>query len=420
MWQRHELSYCSNLHPGESLDAVLKNIQRYFVPVRKARDLQYMSSGLWLSAAAVKDLQDQTAKTQFRQTLHEAGLRLTSLNGFPFGNFHGDVVKQSVYQPNWSERARLVYSQQLAQLLAYCLPEDETMGSISTLPIGYAQDVNHQVKQQAIDHLLQMEHYLSQLHQQSGKKILLCLEMEPDCVLEHTKQLLDFFAELAKQLGQKPEYLGICFDICHQGVMFENITQSLTSILAAGIQIGKIQVSNAIEVDLAEGCSTDELQQVLQPFAQDKFLHQVKAPVPGQATSIGATPSSAPSIPLHTASDLCLALQDLNNATSVLNTADTARIHFHIPLHTRQFISPLISSLHAELDATLQFLADVKNRHAHSEFKPHLEVETYTWQVLPEEMQPKTDQQLIIGIKNELVWLETALDKQQLIQGGLP
>lgn len=423
MWQRHELSYCSNLHQGESLDAVLENIRRYFVPVRKARDLQTMSSGLWLSAAAAQELRAETAKLKLRQALHDAGVRLTSLNGFPYGNFHSDVVKQAVYQPNWSQPQRLVYSQQLAELLAFCLPDDEPYGSISTLPLGYAQDyandVDGTLTQQAIDNMLHMEHFLAQLHHQSGKKILLCLEMEPDCVLEHTSQLLAFFAELETQSCRKPEYLGICFDICHQGVMFEDIRLSLTRILEAGIQIGKIQVSNAIDVNLAACPSTEELRQVLMPFARDKFLHQVKVPARNQLSqrqiSAKLFPLSEQTTNLESSPDLYLALEDSDNSSSLLNNSDTARIHFHIPLHTSQFISPLITSLHGELEATLQFLADFKQKP-----KPHLEVETYTWQVLPQEMQPENDEQLIAGINKELNWLENALNEKKLLAGEQP
>lgn len=69
-------------------------------------------------------MQQPEVREDFLDLLHDCGLRLTSLNGFPYGQFHEGAVKAEVYRPTWAEPQRLEYSLQLAHLLAAALPLD--------------------------------------------------------------------------------------------------------------------------------------------------------------------------------------------------------------------------------------------------------------------------------------------------------
>ncbi|MEI8593879.1 metabolite traffic protein EboE [Photobacterium sp. Hal280] len=400
MWRRSELTYCSNLHPGEQLADVEENLARYFSRVMARRSLSEMASGLWLSAAAASTLQSPELLKAFRETLQRHGVVLTSLNGFPYGNFHQSKVKEAVYLPDWSDPERLKYTCQLAVILASCLPSSVAEGTISTLPLGYRHPWNEEKQHKSIEQLLRLNAELAVLKELEGKHILVCLEMEPDCVLETTSQLIAFFSALTAANGGYPVHLGVCFDVCHQGVMYEDTYDALRRITEAGITLGKIQISNAFEVDTQSlRDPVSDVHDMLSEFAEARYLHQVKARHPdGQIMAV---------------SDLSEALASMYMAQSELNDTSSWRVHFHIPLSFSSCTHPAIKPLHASLNGVFQYLADYQKVS-----KPCLEVETYTWDVLPAALQPQDDDALIEGIAGELNWLEQQLaDRGLLIHG---
>jgi len=398
-WHPHELAYCSNVHPGESLEEINDNITRYFTEVKNTRGLEKMASGLWLSAKAAEQLLAPAELSAFKQGLLDAGVCLSSLNGFPYGNFHQDQVKQAVYSPDWSSVERLTYSKNLAHILATCMPEDISMGAISSLPLGYRADWNPLKHTQAINQLLALNLYLDGLEQQTGNRILLCLEMEPDCVLESTSQLIQFFTELTQANGENPSHIGVCIDVCHQAVMHEDVYDALMQIYQAGIPLGKIQVSNAISVDVALLKQADAtLMALLWQYAEAKYLHQVKA-----KTDTGQVLAW---------SDLNQVLEQMESDPTCLDKLTSFRVHFHVPLNCTLLNHSAMTTLHDDLHRVFDFLAMVDANHAG--IKPILEVETYSWQVLPSDLQPHTDTALIDGIVRELSWLE-----QQLVKKGM-
>ncbi len=387
-WSARELSYCSNVHPGDSLHEVRENLLRFISSVKSSRGLKRLQAGLWLSNQAVSELMDSpTARKEFATLLNQQGIELTSLNGFPYGNFHQSVVKEKVYLPHWGEKARLDYTLLLARLLAQMLPDKISEGTISTLPLGFASDWSASNQQHAEQHFAKLLLALTELEQSSGKRIRVCLEMEPGCVLETTAQLIGFFTETLPQALPRygvqgsaiKRYLGACYDICHQAVMFEDIEQSLTDIHRAGIAIGKIQVSNAMRVPNAEVA-----QDLLAQYAEPRYLHQVK------------TQNKQGEQQFYL---------DLNQAlTNDSFTGDSEwRIHFHLPIQAEQLSSPLLSTTRSAIEDTCRFLV------ANPTLKPHLEVETYTWGVMPEALHPANDTQLINCIAEELNWLHSTL-----------
>lgn len=391
-WHAAQLGYCSNVHPTPDLATLRASIAEHFQAVRKLRGLDEQDSGLWISALAARELQQASARTDFLHLLRCNGLRLTSLNGFPYGQFHQGAVKAGVYLPHWADPRRLEYSLNLARILAQALPSDCSQGVISTVPLGYAAHWNGNLQQRAEHQLRQLTASLTRLHLETGKKIVFCLEMEPDCVLENTEQAIAFFHRLQAR-DPHCSHLALCFDVCHQAVVFEDCYQSLDRLRQAGVPVGKIQLSNALICRLPQ--APDRREQVLDTladFAETTYLHQVKAQ--DQQARLRAW------------ADLPIALGDY--ADHPQQHAEL-RIHFHIPLFSEHLLLPELSGSQDALSRTFDFIAD------HRDFRPVLEVETYSWGVLPAPLRPTTTQAQLQGIARELHWVEEQLRHRQLL-----
>lgn len=383
-WTPTQLGYCGNVHPAHDLAALRASIAGPFQAVRRQRGLQYQDSGLWISAQAAAELQRPAERRAFLALLRDSGLRLTSLNGFPYGRFHGSEVKAGVYRPDWSEAPRLDYSLQLARLLAEALPDNCAEGVISSVPLGYAADWTPDHQARAEQQLLQLTAALAALKRDTGKSIRLCLEMEPDCVLERTDQALAFFAHW-QALDPNHAHLALCFDVCHQAVLFEDCHHSLSRLCQAGIPIGKIQLSSALVCRLpGDEPHRAQVLGVLGGFAEGTYLHQVKA-----RQGDGRLLAWA---------DLPAALLD-----PALAGCSELRVHFHVPLFSERFQLPELQGTQQALGQVFQYLA------AHPDFRPVLEVETYSWMVLPEALRPGSETTLVNGIAAELAWVEAQL-----------
>lgn len=396
-WGRSSLVYCSNVHPAESLSDVRALISGPLSGIRNKRSLPFMGSGLWLNAAVARTLTHVDGElVRFNALLEENAIRLITLNGFPYGDFHGDSVKERVYTPDWSLAERLDYTLQLATILARFLPLNEAEGTISTLPIGLNCDP--QTYASALRMLCEAVLELHLLEKQFGRRIRLCLEMEPGCMVESTGQLIRLFTQelpaTAHETGLDAEllhqHLGICFDVCHQAVMFEDPYQSLQKIHAAGIVVGKIQVSSALELQRPQD---DEARLALAEYVEPRYLHQVRA---------------------RCANGKIRGVMDLPQA---LQTGDMPRdvpwrVHFHVPIQTDAVADGRLVTTQSAIERTLDFLVDQPT------VTPHLEVETYTWQVLPDALRPQTEEDLENGIVAELAWLESQMRQRHLLVEG--
>jgi hypothetical protein len=389
-WGRNDLGYCSNVHPGESLDDILGMVAPAVGAVRAARGLAHTSAGLWLSGAAVEALADPEARSRFRAALDEHGIRLRTLNAFPYGDFHAESVKEGAFLPDWSDERRLRYTLAAADVLAECLALDAEEGTVSTVPLGLRAAWSGEKENAALGHLLTLAQALDGMLERTGRVIRVCLEPEPGGALERTDQAVAFFdrwllpAADALQVPREVvrRHLGICYDVCHQAVMFEDAAGSLARLLEARIPVGKIQLSCALEAPDAQAV------RALADYAEPRYLHQVR--VPGRERLYGAP-------------DLGLALADPK-----LPSDRPWRAHFHVPVHAERFERGLIST-QAEVLKVFDFLA------AHRTFRPHLEVETYTWQVLPGNRRPRDDQALVQGIAAEIDWVEMQMRTRGLL-----
>lgn len=368
------LTYCQNIHPGETWSENLAALQNQATAVRQQLDYRApFGVGLRLGAQSAEDLQKPEALEQGSNFFSESGLYPFSINGFPYGRFHKGPVKERVYAPDWRSPERLQYTIQLAHILSKWLPEGQE-GSISTVPGSYAKWIQTPEDQAAMARSLgHCCAELARIERQTGHLIHLGLEPEPDCFLETTPQTLTFFEstlpegalpEIRKILGVDHSeaesllrrHIGVCFDTCHVALQFENPADSLRQLAKAGIRISKIQLSAALRAP-----GNEASREALSAFSEPTYLHQVKAITrEGNLTSWSDLPEALRSV---TPWD---ALKEL-------------RVHFHVPLFVAP-ASPLLSTTNT-LDEGFWDLVC-------GGICPHLEIETYTFDVLPPEVHP--------------------------------
>jgi hypothetical protein len=305
-----------------------------------------MGVGLWLAAKAVRDLKQ--APHNLKKQLGDKGLYAFTVNAFPFGDFHSRPVKEKVYQPDWSTPERRDYTIDAAHILAHLLPEG-VCGSISTVPVAYGK----KCPPQALNHLVAVAAQLERLESRTGRLIRLAIEPEPDCYLERIDECIAFFEKLRKlDRTLVNRYLGVCLDVCHCALQFENPVASLSQLEEAGIQVPKIQVSAALEID----DPTVRDMEHLKAFDDGVYFHQTR--VKHQKNGIKQ-------------------YADLPQALAAAPSGKW-RVHFHVPL---QFQSD-----NDNLRSTTPLLSDVFFQQA-IRSTSHLETETYTYAVLPQKQQ---------------------------------
>ncbi|UUO06664.1 metabolite traffic protein EboE [Blastopirellula sp. J2-11] len=378
------IGYCTNVHAGANLAETEANLVKHAVRVRELiSPREPMGVGLWLSAVTAKELRDEDRLARFRGFLNDNKLMPYTLNGFPYGNFHQAVVKHAVYEPTWMDPLRLQYTLDLAIVLDQLLPPGEE-GSISTLPIAWGNPpLSEEAYAAAVANFLTLSNELAKLEQTTGRLIYVCIEPEPGCAIDTTADMIDFFQNRlfpAGDAAQLARYIRVCHDVCHAAVMCEDQSAVLSQYAAAGISVGKVQISSAIEVEFDS--LTDEDRQAaiqrLEQFAEDRYLHQ--------------TMVQSPSGERKLYDDLPALLNSIAGEPS-----GVWRIHFHMPIYLDAF-GPLRTTQGQILDLLRQreLLAPIK----------HFEVETYAWTVLPPELR---QEELAAGIATEIDWL-----KQQL------
>lgn len=387
------LTYCTNVHPIESLAEVHDALARFCGAVRKRIDAPVLSTGLWLSRRAASELLAQKDNlARLGDALNEQKLELVTLNVFPYGDFQGAVVKEDVYRPDWADPRRSAYTLDLARMMARLLPHDIEEGTISTLPVTWGPARTPSSMDDGAAMLVRLAGELARLFEESGRSVRVCLEPEPGCVLETTDQAIAFFERhlrpTAKRLGiaeaAVERHLGLCFDACHQAVLFEDPAATWKRLHAHGVRVGKVQISCALEIAAHDGGDPTAL---LAPFDEPRFLHQVRARLGAAGSDVVGQPDIAPA---------------LFGPTALPRGVDW-RVHFHVPLDFRP--GPESGGLKTTADQLPPLFAAI----AGTRPLPHFEVETYTWSVLPPSMRPDDDASLIEGIARELVFAENEL-----------
>ncbi|WP_121829933.1 metabolite traffic protein EboE [Streptomyces sp. S1] len=362
------LSYCTNVHPAETLDGVLAQLRDHCEPVRRRLGRDRLGIGLWLARPVSRSLTDDPAALRaLRAELDRRGLEVVTLNGFPYEGFGLDEVKYRVYRPDWTEPERLAYTTDLARLLAALLPADVTEGTISTLPLAWRRGFGPSGRATARDALAVLAERLDLLEELTGKSIRVALEPEPGCAVETTADAIGPLTAVGA-----PHRVGVCVDTCHLATSFEDPAGALSALDAAGVTVPKAQLSAALH---AEHPHLPAVREALAAFAEPRFLHQTRTVAAGG---------------LRGTDDLGEAL-----AGESLPRTGPWRSHFHVPLHARP-APPLASTLPVVADALTLLVGGPVPR------TRHLEVETYTWQALPPELRPLTRARLADGIAAEL------------------
>jgi len=444
------LTYCTNIHAGEPLEEVMASLARH-LPAIKAQVAgdQPFGVGLRLGNAAASSLRDPAAMARLKRFLAEGGYYVFTINGFPYGAFHGRAVKEDAYKPDWSDPLRLAYTDLLADILSELLPAGQE-GSVSTVPCTFKPWAPGRLAAIA-EHLMRHVAHLAGIAARTGQTISLALEPEPYCYLETIDETVAFFKErlfsrdgvarlaaitehlvrhvahlagIAARNGQtislalEPEpccyletidetvaffkerlfsrdgvarlaaltglstagaeavmrrHIGVCYDVCHAAVEFEYPKASLARLRAEGILIGKLQLSSALKVAALDAESARHLA----AFAEPVYLHQA----------------------VQKANGLLTRFVDLPQALAAGGAAAGAelRVHFHVPVFLEQM---------EHFGTTQAFLAQILAQHRADPVSRHLEVETYTWDVLPKAYRTA---ELGAAIARELDWVKAQL-----------
>jgi len=385
------LTYCTNIHAGESLAEVRAGLERHLPPIKAAVSPgRPLGVGLRLGHAAAEGLRDPAALAALKRFFDEGGYYVFTLNGFPYGPFHGRAVKENAYRPDWSEPERLAYTDHLADVLAALLPEGMP-GSVSTVPCTFKPWADAARLDAVVDHLIRHVAHLVAVARERGCSIALALEPEPYCYLETIEEAVGFFetrlfsragvARLAALTGLAAgaaeaamrRHLGLCYDVCHAAVEFEEPGESLARLRAAGIGIFKLQLSAALRVARFGPQSARQLAE----FAEPVYLHQV----------------------VRRANGALERFVDLPHALAGAAGAEGSewRVHFHVPIFLERM---------EHFDTTQAFLAEILQLHRKDPVSAHLEVETYTWDVLPAAYRGVA---LSAAIARELDWVKARL-----------
>lgn len=397
--QYGHLTYCSNIHPGVHWDDHFAELRRNVPHIRsQIAGSGPLALGLRCAHEAALELEQPEKLREFKEWLQKESLYVFCINGFPYGSFHNSVVKDQVHTPDWTTPERADYTRRLFRILAAVIP-DGMHGAVSTPPLSYRHwwaDENQLAGavKKATANLVDMLDFLLDLKTETGKSFHLDIEPEPDGILDNG---LDFFtwyenvllpeatAFLADTRAYTPEqaraatleHLQLCYDVCHFAISYESPKAVFENLRATGIRVGRIQVSSALRVDLTQ--QREAKLAALAAFDEPVYLHQVVA----RAANGGL---------LH--------YRDLDQALAAHTESHLEwRVHFHVPLFVESF---------GLLGATQSDISEVLELHKDSPVTQCLEVETYTWAVLPPALQiPIAD-----SIVRELKWVQQQLSRK--------
>ncbi|WP_413667974.1 metabolite traffic protein EboE [Mucilaginibacter sp. Mucisp86] len=395
------LTYCTNIHPGETWPETFQALKKHFPEIRAsvAGD-EPMGIGLRLSnLASLGLLANEYKLTEFGRWLSDNHAYVFTMNGFPYGGFHDTIVKDQVHAPDWTSPDRLEYTLRLFDILSKLLP-DGLQGGISTSPLSYkpwhtAGEARNTAKAIATKNILAVAEALFKKHRSTGILMHLDIEPEPDGFLESGPEFIDWFEKdllpqgilsLREKFNLSPadaeaaikRHINLCYDVCHFAIGYEEHERVIDELLAKEIRVGKIQISAALKAFLPEKMTLmEEVTNALARFNEPTYLHQVIAKT-GNGNLIRYP-------------DLPEALADSRN-----NAVREWRSHFHVPI----FVEDM-----GPVQSTQADIVRVLNKFKNMPFTQHLEVETYTWTVLPEELKAPLSQSII----RELNWVKEQL-----------
>lgn len=389
------LTYCSNIHAGESWSDHFEKLKENIPAIKKSvAPEKAFGIGLRLSNVASLELEKEGLLNEFKEWLQQNDCYVFTMNGFPYGGFHHTRVKDQVHAPDWTTTDRLAYTKRLANILVKLLPEGLD-GGISTSPLSYrfwhkAEDVE-QVLQTSTLHILQIVEHLNGIRKATGKHIHIDIEPEPDGLLGESAAFFNWYTQYLLPMGVAyfkekygietdgsieliKDYIQICYDICHFAVCFEEHAAAVNQLKSLGIKTGKIQISAALKAALpAEQQERKAVIDAFKKFNEPVYLHQVVA--------------------MKKDGEL-IRYPDMPEALAESERTDVVawRSHYHVPLFIESY---------GLLESTQKDIIEVLKIYLESPFTNHLEIETYTWEVLPEEMRLP----IAASITREMQWV---------------
>ncbi len=388
------LSYSTLVHPGDTWEAMRSSLGTYLprVKARVSPDAPFGVS-LRLAAASARTLAGDTEeRARLREFLAAHDLYVYTVNAFVYGDFKDTVVKERVYEPDWRTAERVRYTIDVADVLAELAPEGVSP-SIQTPPLAFktaladpgALDLITEYIRDVVAHLVDLE-------RDTGVTVTLAIEPEPHCVLETTGETIAYFEErlyggaavrefarradlaLSEAHAALRRHVGVVYDVCHQAVEYEEPRDALQQLLDAGIPVLKLQLAAALRVPEVTDAEVERLRQ----FAESIYLTQTVERRNGQVTRY-------------------LNLEDALAAWESDPGPREWRTHFHVPV----FLAEL-----GETQTTRDAIEQALAVHRATPQSRQLEIETYTWDVLPDEF--KTGD-IVDYVSRELEWVRSQL-----------
>lgn len=370
------LTYSTLVHPGDTWAEMWESLSTYAPAVKKnvSPDEPFGISLRLSNDSAMTLLNDPAERERLRDFLRAEDLYVYTVNAFPYGPFKGRRVMEQVYEPDWATDDRARYTMAVADVLAeIAAPGIEP--AIQSAPLAFRPNVSGPAYIEEFTHnLFRVVAHLIDLERRTGRRVKVALEPEPFCFLETTEETVDYFQQyvysgqgtqrlaaltglpVSQVLGLVRRHLGVVFDICHQSVAFEDIPTSLNMLVAAGIPIFKLQQAAALWVPEV----TEDTVHELERFTDTIYLSQTTERRAGADTKF-------------------LNLADAIEAwRQSPGGAREWRTHFHVPV----FLDDLgaFRTTRFAIEAALEV-------HAATPLSDHLEIETYTWDVLPSHLK---------------------------------
>lgn len=394
------LSYCTNIHQGDDWTTHFEALKANFPTIKaNVAPNDPMGIGLRLSHRASLELSETGKLAEFQDWLKQEEAYVFTMNGFPYGEFHHGVVKDGVHRPDWTTPERLNYTIRLFELLEALLP-DGMDGGVSTLPLSYRhwytdEAALTQAINSATQNILKIVEQVIRIEKNSAKVLHLDIEPEPDGILETGREFIDWYenfliplgiAYLSKQLAYTPteaeeaikRHVHLCYDVCHFALGYEDHTAVIQELQEKGIKVGKIQISAALKATIpANETRRKEVIDAFNTYNEPTYLHQVIA---------------------QKDDGEIIRYRDLPEAFAhAMNPQVTEwRAHFHVPIFLEDF---------DPLESTQSDIISVLQLQQAASFTQHLEVETYTWEVLPTPLK----RPLAESIQRELLWVKEQL-----------
>ena len=391
------LTYSMLVHPGDSWSDMKTSLTTYMPEVKKRFSPNAkMGVSFRMANATVQELLSNPDQRQWlKNYCLENDLYIFTVNAFPFGPFKGQEVKAEVYEPDWTTEARTQYTMNIANILAEVTASD-VEPTIQSAPLAFrpkSQSAEYQDKFN--ENIYRVIAHLMKLEKETGRRVKLALEPEPFCFLETIPETVEWFKKkvyslsaaerivelsgqpLAEVFGAVRRYLGVVLDICHQSVQFEDIADDIKQLSEAGIPIYKLQEAAALMVENV----TPEIVNELKKYTGTIYLSQTNQLLSGNLTRF-------------------LNLEDAIAEWEKNPGPRQWRTHFHVPVFLKDLGA--FQTTRGGIDAALKV-------HARTPVSTHLEIETYTWDVLPEHL--KTGD-IIEYVVRELEYVRDELQRQ--------